>query len=120
MSKIIILILLITGCATYRPITDMQGVDYSQYSRDLRDCQQYAEQINVAGNTAINTGIGAAVGSLFGAIAGAWMGNTGMGAGMGASLGAATGLTQGLSNSTTAQKEIVKNCMTGRGYNVLN
>ncbi|HEA22522.1 MAG TPA: glycine zipper family protein [Pricia antarctica] len=122
MKRLMILVslLIIGGCATYRPIIDMKNVDRAQYSLDLRDCQNYARQVNVAGNAAVSAGMGAAVGALFGAITGAWLGDAGRGAGIGASLGGAGGLVQGVAGSAETQVSIVRKCMSGRGYNVLH
>ena len=72
MKKIlcIALALTMTGCATgrgfgktYQPIVDMQGEDVDRYRANLKQCQDYAQQISA--------GKSAAAGSIAGAVLGA-------------------------------------------------
>ena len=106
------LALLMVGCAGYRPIVDMKGVDQARYEQDLKECQQYAEQVNVAGETAVGGGIGAVLGGAIGAV--------GSGrAGTGAAVGAITGAAAGAGGAASGQKQVINRCMTGRGYRVL-
>ena len=113
----------LTGCtATSQPIVDTKGVDASQYSKDNAECQQYADNANVAGDAAIGAVGGAAGGAALGAITGALV--PGVSAGGGAALGAAggglLGLGGGAYSGVEQKREIFRNCMKNRGYSVLN
>ncbi|RJX31957.1 MAG: glycine zipper family protein [Oxalobacter sp.] len=106
------LVLLLTACAGYRPIVDMKGVDKAQYEKDLKECQEYAEQVNVAGETAAGGAIGAGIGGAIGAVSGGR-------AGVGAAVGAITGTATGAGKATSGQKQVINRCLAGRGYRVL-
>lgn len=113
---------LATGCATtgytdmgYAPIVDMAGVQGSTYQADLDDCQQYAQQRAGAGTGAV---AGAVAGAVFGlllnaAIGGGYRSSL---AGVGALSGAASGATAG----EGTQRDIIRRCLSGRGYRVLD
>ena len=110
-----LLILSMTGCATYRPIVDNKGTNPAAYEADLKECQAYAEQVSPAEHAAT----GAVLGAVFGAVLGAALGNRDMAmrsAGGMAVVGAASGTGEG----AKAQVNIVRRCMAGRGYRVLN
>lgn len=113
----------LAGCtATNQPIVDTKGVDPNQYAVDKADCENYAENANVAGDAAIGAVGGAAGGAALGAITGALV--PGVSAGGGAALGAATGGLVGLGGGAYSgieqKREIFRNCMRNRGYSVLN
>lgn len=108
----IVLIVLLSGCANYRPIVDSRGVDNVAYERDLSQCQAYADQVSPAGGAAAGAAIGAGLSFILAVIGG---GDRGMSAGMGAVLGGAAGVGGG----ADAQVNIIRNCMNGRGYRVL-
>lgn len=110
--SLVSLALLATGCAGYRPIVDMKGVDKEQYEKDLKECQEYAEQVNVAGETAAGGAIGAGIGGAIGAVS---SGRVGVGAAVGAIAGTATGAGK----ATGGQKQVINRCLAGRGYRVL-
>lgn len=105
---------LVSGCASYVPVVDTKGVDMNVYTADLKECQQYAEQVS-AGNQAA---AGAGAGALMGALLGAAIGGRGA-AGYGARIGAAEGVGMGAAHGAATQVQVVKNCMSGRGYKVL-
>jgi hypothetical protein len=112
----------LSGCtATSQPIVDTKGVDSNQYAKDNADCQNYADNANVAGDAAVGAVGGAAGGAALGAVTGAL---TGGGAGTGAAIGAATGGLLGLGGGAYSgveqKREIYRNCMRNRGYSVLN
>ncbi len=115
-----ILPFLATTACSYSPVIDMEGVDAAQYERDRTHCETLAENANttshVAGQAATSTLLGAALGTLTGAITG----NTRVGAIGGGAGGAATGITQGYQHSAQMKSEIVKKCLSKRGYSVLN
>ena len=107
------------GCATtganYRPIVDNKGVDLNRYESDLHDCQGYATQTASAGESAA---AGAAAGAVFGAVLAAAAGSRysrSSSAGVGAVSGAAGAAAQGETN----QRNIIRSCLAGRGYKVL-
>ncbi len=80
----------LAGCtATSQPIVDTKGVDSQQFSQDKYECEQYADNANVAGDAAVGALGGAAGGAALGAITGALV--PGVSAGGGAALGAAGG-----------------------------
>jgi hypothetical protein len=113
----------LAGCtATSQPIVDSKGVDSQQFASDKYECEQYADQANVAGDTAIGAVGGAAGGAALGAITGALV--PGVSAGGGAALGAAggglLGLGGGAYSGVEQKREIYRNCMKNRGYSVLN
>ncbi len=124
MKKITCLILFIfltvSGCAGYRPIVDMQGVDGSQYETDLAQCQKYAEQISPGKSAAIGAVAVAAGAAILGGVA-ALVFDLDVGDVMGdaAILGGTLGAMEGAAAGGRSQVDIIKNCMSGRGYRVL-
>ena len=112
----ILLILISTaavGCVAHpEPIIDTQGVDMARYESDMADCEAYGDQIQIEKGVAQGTVTGAAVGTATGAISG----NAAEGAGYGAIYGAA----ESARLNDREKQRVVKNCMRGRGYRVLN
>lgn len=114
------LMALLAGCSAvpYQqgPIIDIQGqnVDPARYQFDLDQCRQIASQVDPGSNAAANAAAGAVVMGIIGAIFGG-----SRGAAQGAGVGAVAGGVSGGANSVQAQRAIVANCMTGRGYRVL-
>jgi len=113
---------LISGCTTTgdalpttKVITDTQNIDMAEYEKDLYECRRYASQVNV-GSDALAGLIG---GALIGAALGAAIGNSDT-AERGANVGAITGVTEGASEALSEQDQVIKNCLLGRGYKVLN
>lgn len=108
------LMLMVAGCASYHPIVDMQGVNPDLYEMDLRECEQYAEQVNtgpeVASSTAIGTIFGAAIG-----VAGGGRSSLGTGA----AVGAVSGVAAGSGKVYRDKQQVIRNCLKGRGYRVL-
>ena len=103
----------LAGCATYRPVVDMKGVDPASYEADLAECQRYATERDPASQAVA----GAVIGALFGALVGA---ATGTSRNYGASVGAVSGVGAGAAHGIDSQINIVRRCMAGRGYQVLN
>ena len=108
---------LLAACAgaSYRPMIDSRDVDMNKFEADLRDCQQYAAQVSGAGT---NAAIGATAGAIFGAVLAAAAGSRydrGATARVGAVTGAASGGVQGETN----QRDVIRRCIAGRGYSVL-
>jgi hypothetical protein len=97
------------------PIVDMQGVNVAAYNRDLTECRAYADQV-ATGRTVVR---GAAGGAVVGAAVGAAVGSSDTaqrGAGAGAVIGAARGARQ----ADMESDRVLRNCLRGRGYRVLN
>ena len=117
MNKVLAITLiaaLLTGCAgaAYRPMIDSTRGP-GNYEKDLIDCQDYAKQV-----------VGGAEGAIFGAILGALLGAAlGGGHGLGnemAGFGAATGALSVGAAGENNQRDVIRRCMAGRGYSVLN
>ena len=114
-------LLVLTGCASVEeltgnnPIVDTRGVDMTTYTRDLSECQAYADEVQIAEKAAS----GAVTGAVVGAAVGAAIGNSDTakrGAGVGAVAGGARGIGEGIRERDT----VIKRCLIGRGYRVLN
>ena len=109
---------LLAACATspgYRPVVDMKGVDGATYEQDLTECKSYAAQLR-PGQSAAG---GAVIGAAFGALLGAAVGGSNN-VGLGARVGAVEGVGVGAGAGVASQFEVVKNCLSGRGYRVLH
>jgi hypothetical protein len=108
-------LLLLSACA-YRPIIDPKTSAHPErFDADLAECRQYAEQAPAAGKVAGGAGIGAAIGAGF-AVATGHSDAAGRAAGGGAVIGGA----KGAGASGDEKRMIVRNCLKGRGYAVLN
>ena len=110
---------LLTGCANtganYRPMIDSKNVDFNKYEQDLQDCQNYARQTHGAGEGAAAGAVaGAALSALVAAAGGKRYDKTAS-AKQGAVMGAAAGAAQGESD----QRSVIRRCLAGRGYSVL-
>lgn len=97
------------------PIVDTKGLDLALYDTDLLECKDYADQVNVAGKVATGTVAGAVVG---GAVGSVWGGSRDVK--RGAEAGAVTGAVGGVGSGLNERKRVVRNCLSGRGYLVLN
>jgi outer membrane lipoprotein SlyB len=94
------------------PLVCTKGHDPSAVTQDTLECQQFAK-------SALDAASGAVAGAIGGALLMAILmprGYRNFGAGQGAAIGGVAGAAQ--ANDT--QESIVKRCMAGRGYNVLN
>ena len=118
---ILFLVSVITACSSHSHngssgiIIDTKGVDMHQYQQDRTECQSYASQVPVAGKATKTAAGGAVVGGVIGAI----VGNSSTAA-KGAGVGAVTGAVKGTSSGNRERGSVVKNCLRGRGYRVLN
>ena len=111
---------LLAGCAapmhSYQPLVDGDTTS-TQYLLDLEECRAYAMTKPSAESSA-------AVGAIVGALAGVAM--LALGGGRGgwgnevAALGAAAGGVQGYVEGAQGQQNVVKRCLAGRGYRVLD
>jgi len=108
--------LLLAACTTTDEIIiDRQGVDAAAYDRDLAECEEYAAEVKTGEKGARGAASGAVVGGAVGAIFGG-----GDGAARGAGAGAVTGGARGVSEGARDEVQVVKRCLRGRGYKVLN
>lgn len=108
-------LIMVTACSSNRVIVDTKGVDMSHYDGDLQECRAYAEEVPVGGEVAR----GAARGSIVWGVIGAIFGNS-QSAARGAGAGAVAGGAGGAVRSERQKAQVVKTCMRGRGYKVLN
>ena len=115
----VLVIIAVIGCAgaDVRPIVDMKGVNQTSYEKDLQECQEYAKEQSGMGSTAAKgAGAGVVVGGLLGLVTGGNASGIAQAAGAGAVIGTAGGAFTG----NQAQEAVVKRCLGGRGYKVLN
>jgi hypothetical protein len=113
--------LLLTACAGSRslvdaPIIDRKGVDMSQYYADKAECEAYATEVNTGEKAAR----GAVGGAVFGGAIGAIVNRGSNSAERGAGVGAVTGGVRGTQEGIREQERVIKQCLRGRGYRVLN
>jgi outer membrane lipoprotein SlyB len=97
------------------PIVDLKGMDLGAYERDRAECEAYGDEVSMGQRVLTSTAGGAAAGAVIGAAAG----NSDTAkrtAGMGAGFGALGGTRQALAE----RERVVRNCLLGRGYRVLN
>jgi hypothetical protein len=111
---------ILSGCAApmhnYHPLVDTDTTS-TQYQRDLEDCRAYAMTKPSAENSA-------AIGAVIGALAGVALlalsgGRDGWGNEV-AGIGALLGGVEGYSKGADGQQGVVKRCLAGRGYRVLD
>jgi len=113
--------LTLIGCASVEdltgnnPIIDTLGVNMTRYNRDLTECQQYANEVEIVRKAAVGAASGATVGGVFGAV----LGNNDT-AQRGAGVGAVAGGARGVSEGIRERERVIKRCLIGRGYRVLN
>ncbi len=111
---------LLAGCAhsgaNYAPMVDMRPGQEQSYAKDLAECQNYARQTPGAGSHAAGGAVG---GALLGAVIGSVTRTRAYRTDM-ATVGAITGGLSGAGSGANSQQNIVRRCMVGRGYNVLN
>jgi outer membrane lipoprotein SlyB len=113
---VVSVVISLSGCARDRIVIDKQYVDMYAYERDLAECRTYAEETDSVGAEAAK---GAAGGAVVGAAIGAVLGNSRTAEKLGG-VGAITGTLRGAKRSKAEKLQIVKNCLSGRGYRVLN
>ena len=105
------------GCTTTDEIIiDKKGVDMARYAADKAECEAYAREVRT-GEKAVR---GAASGAVVGGAVGAIVGDSSEAAARGAGVGAVTGGARGISQGEREEVQVVKRCLRGRGYRVLN
>ena len=97
-------------------IVDLKGVDREQYEVDLADCQGYANEVPLGKHVGTGAAAGAAVGAVGAAVSGANKTGIGQSAGIGAVYG---GTIRGM-GAVGEKQQVLRECMKGRGYRVLN
>ena len=97
------------------PVSIHVTTDEAQYQQDLTDCRAVADEVSTGRDAAE----GAAGGAVIGGILGAIFGNSGT-AGRMAGGGAVIGAAGKAGDAEQEKSQVVKNCMRGRGYRVLN
>jgi len=114
-SFLLLSLLSIAGCGSrhHQVIIDPKGVDMGQYQQDLNSCTQIAQQVEQ------KAGEGAVTGAVIGGVIGAVVGNSRTVQKV-AGVGAVKGGVGGAMQTNKEKKRVVKNCMRGRGYKVLN
>lgn len=108
-----VLATVLSGCLSHpEPLIDTQGVNMVQLERDLETCENYGDQVRIEKGVARGAGAGGAVGAASGAVLGD--------VGTGAALGAIGGGSRSAQIGEREKSRVVKNCLRGRGYRVLN
>lgn len=97
------------------PIIDTQGIDLAALEQDKLECAAYADQVPVGRQAAVAAGTGAVLGGAIGGI----FGNSSTAA-RSAGVGAASGAVQGTGGGLRDRQQVIRNCLLGRGYRVLN
>ena len=111
----------IVGCVSKRPfvdepIIDRKGVDMSRYFVDKAECEAYAEEVRTGEKIARGAAGGAIVGSAIGAVIDREPNSAQRGAGVGIVTGGVRGAREGVYES----ERVIRQCLRGRGYKVLN
>ena len=113
---LVLVIAALSACTTTDEIIiDQKGVDMSRYEQDLAECKTYASEVKTGNKAAKGAVSGAVVGGLIGAA----VGNS-RDAQRGAGAGAVTGGARGVREGEQTEMQVVKRCLSGRGYRVLN
>lgn len=108
---------LLTACTTTdKIIIDKKGVDLARYEADKAECEAYAADVRTGEKAARGAASGAVVGGAVGAI----IGDSSSAAARGAGVGAVTGGARGVAEGEREKVQVVKRCLRGRGYRVLN
>ncbi|EAQ96633.2 glycine zipper domain-containing protein [Congregibacter litoralis] len=97
-------------------IIDRKGVDMARYAADKAECESYASEVRTGEKAARGAASGAVVGGAVGAI----VRDSTDGAVRGAGVGAVTGGARGIAEGERDKVKVVKQCLRGRGYRVLN
>lgn len=107
---------LLPACTTTDEIIiDRKGVNLAAYEQDLAECREYAEAVKTGEKGARGAASSAVIGGAVGAVLGGPEG-----AARGAGVGAVTGGARGVSQGEREEVQVVKRCLRGRGYKVLN
>lgn len=117
-SVVVPLLFLLPACentgAGYQPVID--GAIGPNYTNDLAYCQSLAAQQGTFSNS---TGTNAAAGAVVAGGTTAVLNNKGTNVRDAALVGAAAGVIAGAMQQQQNKETIIRNCMRGRGYNVV-
>lgn len=114
-AAIVLLVAVVLAGCGHRVVIDRRGVDMNAYQRDLAECRTYADEVSGGARAATGALGGAVVGGAVGAILGDSRSAEKL-----AGVGAVTGAARGGGSAARERSTIVKNCLRGRGYQVLN
>jgi outer membrane lipoprotein SlyB len=107
---------IVIACTTTDEIIiDEKGVNMSAYRQDLAECRGYSSAVKTEEKAVRGAASGAVVGGAIGAITGG-ADDAARGAGVGAVGGGARGINEG----EKTEVKVVKRCLRGRGYRLLN
>ena len=107
---------LLAACTTTDEIIiDRKGVNMAAYDQDLAECREYSKGVKTAEKGARGAATSAVIGGAVGAIL-----DGPDGAARGAGIGAVTGGARGVGEGEREEVQVVKRCLAGRGYKVLN
>ena len=98
-----------------KPIVDTKGVNMSQYELDLEECSTFSEDISTGKSIAKGAVTGAAVGAVIEAITEDVRSRRDA-----IEVGAVSGGVQSGIRAVREKEQIVRRCLRGRGYKVLN
>ena len=98
-----------------KPIIDRQGVNMSQYEIDLEECSIFSEDISTGKSIVKGAATGAAVGAVIEAITDDVRSRRDA-----IEVGAVSGGAQSGVRAVREKQQILKRCLRGRGYKVLN
>lgn len=113
--------LILAGCAVSglpggdSPIVDMKGVNQKEYDADLAECNKYTKEIEVGKQVIVGATSGAVIGAAVGAVA-----DDSGAAKRTAGVGAILGTTKQTTRALNQRNRVLKRCLKGRGYRVLN
>ena len=117
-------LILLSGCVannsssifeSSKPIIDTQGVNMAQYEIDLEECSIFSEDISTGKSIAKGAATGAAVGAVIEAIT-----DDARSRRDAIEVGAVTGGAKSGIRAVRDKEQILKRCLRGRGYKVLN
>ena len=98
-----------------KPIVDTKGVNMAQYELDLQECSVFAEDISTGKSIAKGAVTGAAVGAVIEAITEDVRSRRDA-----IEVGAVSGGAQSGIRAVREKEQVVRRCLRGRGYKVLN
>ena len=119
-----LVIISISGCVanssssifeSSKPIIDTKGVDMTQYENDLEECSNFSEDISTGKSIVKGAATGAAVGAVIEAIT-----DDARGRRDAIEVGAVSGGAKSGIRAVREKEQILKRCLRGRGYKVLN
>ena len=119
-----LLLITLSGCVanssssifeSSKPVIDTKGVNMSQYEIDLEECSTFSEDISTGKSIVKGAATGAAVGAVIEAITDDVRSRRDA-----IEVGAVSGGAQSGVRAVREKQQILKRCLRGRGYKVLN